>query len=164
MSRRLARCHLTLALFPSPRASRSMTVSVSRALSSSQACCPKATSDMPYQSGSPHLAYRMATAYRPPVPLRLVHDLLVLAFKVVTPTTTMGTPFPCGSRLVGNPVFHHDETSRASWRCLIHHLHESSLLPILSVRVPKHGYLISSTERPCSQAFFQGMCASIIGG
>jgi hypothetical protein len=32
------------------------------------------------------------------------------------------------------------------------------------VRVRKHGYFISSTERPCSQAFFQGMCASIIGG
>ncbi len=36
---------------------------------------------------------------------------------------------------LGNPVFRHDETSRASCRCLTHHLHESSLLPILSVRV-----------------------------
>jgi hypothetical protein len=70
LSRRLARYHLAMALFPSPRASRSVTVSVSRELSSSQACCLKATSDMQCHSDSPHCAYRMATAYRPPVPLR----------------------------------------------------------------------------------------------
>jgi hypothetical protein len=52
-------------------------------------------------------------------------------------------------------VFRHDETCLASCRCLIHHLYESSLLPILSVRVRKHGYFISSTERPCSQAFWK---------
>src|SRR6266699_2688211 len=54
-----------------------------------------------------------------------------------------------------HPVFRHDETSRASWRCLTHHLHESALLPIPSVRVRKHGSLISSTERPCPQAFWK---------
>jgi len=28
----------------------------------------------------------------------------------------------------------------------------------------RDGSFISSTERPCSQAFFQGMCTCIIGG
>src|SRR5439155_5935710 len=50
---------------------------------------------------------------------------------------TMGTPFPSRSPSLGNPVFRHDKTFRASCRCLTHHLHESSLLPIRSVRVPK---------------------------
>jgi len=47
-------------------------------LSSGHACHPKAASDIQCHSGSPHLAYRMATASRPPVPLRPVDDLLVL--------------------------------------------------------------------------------------
>src|SRR6266851_3464429 len=34
-------------------------------------------------------------------------------------------------------MFRHDETSRASCRCLMHHLHETSLVPILPVRVPR---------------------------
>jgi len=36
----------------------------------------------------------MAAECRPPVPLRPVDDLLVLAFRAVTLTTRMGTPFP----------------------------------------------------------------------
>jgi len=73
---------------------------------------------------------------------------------------TMGTPFPSRSPSLGNPVFRHDETSRASCRCLTHHLHESSLLPIPYRESAQDGYLISSTERPCPQAFFQGMCCA----
>jgi len=45
-----------------------------------------------------------------------------------------------------------------------HHLPETSLVPIPFVRVRKHGYLISSTERPWFQAFYQGTCTCIIGG
>ena len=56
---------------------------------------------------------------------------------VVTPTTTMGTPFPWRSPSLGNPVFRHDETSRAQRRCLTHHLHEASLAPILPARIPR---------------------------
>src|SRR5215469_15884367 len=33
-------------------------------------------------------------------------------------------------------MFRHDETSRAQRRCLTHHLHETSLVPILPARVP----------------------------
>src|SRR5260370_42236644 len=47
-------------------------------LSSSRSCRLWATREMQCHSGSPHLAYRMATASRPPVPLRPVDDLLVL--------------------------------------------------------------------------------------
>src|SRR5438132_13951390 len=32
--------------------------------------------------------------------------------------------FPRGRPPEAHPVFRHDETSRASWRCLTHHLHE----------------------------------------
>src|SRR6266852_4375915 len=60
----------------------------------------------------------------------------------------MGTPFPWRSPSVGNPVFRHDETSRASCRCLTHHLHESSLLPILSVRVPETATLSRARKDP----------------
>ena len=49
----------------------------------------------------------------------------------------MDTPFPWGSHPLGNPVFRHDETSRAQRRCLTHHLHEASLAPILPARVPR---------------------------
>jgi len=41
------------------------------------------------------------------------------------------------SRLVGDPVFRHDETYRAQRRCLTHHLAETSLVPILPARVPR---------------------------
>ena len=34
-------------------------------------------------------------------------------------------------------MFRHDETYLAQHRCLTHHLHETSLVPILSVRVPR---------------------------
>ena len=56
---------------------------------------------------------------------------------IVTSTTTMGTPFPWRSPSLGNPVFRHDETSRAQRRCLTHHLHEASLAPILPARIPR---------------------------
>jgi len=34
-------------------------------------------------------------------------------------------------------MFRHDETCLAQRRCLTHHLHETSVVPILSARVPK---------------------------
>src|SRR5260370_15500498 len=34
-------------------------------------------------------------------------------------------------------MFRHNETYRAQHRCLTHHLHETSLVPILSARVPR---------------------------
>ncbi len=34
-------------------------------------------------------------------------------------------------------MFRHDETRRAQCRCLTHHLHETSLVPILSARVSR---------------------------
>jgi hypothetical protein len=46
LSRRLARYHRTIALFQSPLSERSVTVSVSRALSSSQSCRLAATCDL----------------------------------------------------------------------------------------------------------------------
>src|SRR5260370_30704309 len=45
-------------------------------------------------------------------------------------------------------MFRHDETCRASCRCLIHHLYESSLLPILPVRVPKTATLSRARKDP----------------
>ena len=48
----------------------------------------------------------------------------------------MGTPFPWRSPSVGNPVFRHNETFLAPRRYLTHHLHETSLVPILPARVP----------------------------
>src|SRR5260370_41699234 len=45
-------------------------------------------------------------------------------------------------------MFRHDETCLASCRCLIHHLFESSLLPILSVRVPKTATLSRARKDP----------------
>src|SRR6266536_1021336 len=60
----------------------------------------------------------------------------------------MGTPVPWRSPSLGNPVFRHDETYLASCRCLTHHLHESSLLPIPSVRVPKTATLSRARKDP----------------
>jgi hypothetical protein len=71
----------------------------------------------------------------------------ILAFRIVTSTTSMDTPFPWGSHPLGNPMFRHDETSRAQRRCLTPHLHEASLAPILPARVQRHGYFIPDTER-----------------
>jgi hypothetical protein len=135
LSRRRARYHYSpFPIAPSlTKRDRFRITSLSGGLS----CRPKAASDIQRHSGSPHLAYRMATAYRPPVPLHPVDDLLVLAFRDVTLTITMGTPFPWRSPSVGNPVFRHHETLRASCRCLIHHLHETSLVPILPARIPR---------------------------
>ena len=79
----------------------------------------------------------MAAECRPPVPLR--------------PTTGFPSPpgrssllpllwalrFASWSPSVGNPMFRHDETSRAQRRCLTHHLPETSLVPILPARVPR---------------------------
>jgi len=55
------------------------------------------------------------------------------------------------------------EDVRAPRRCLIHHLHETSVVPILSLRVRRHGYFVPGIERLWPQAFCQRMCPSIIG-
>jgi len=52
---------------------------------------------------------------------------------------------------------------RAQHRCLTHHLHETSLVPILPARIRRHGYFVPSTGRLWLQAFCQRMCTSILG-
>src|SRR5215467_5628851 len=59
-------------------------------LSSSPACHLAAPSDRQCHSGSPHHAYRMAIAYRPPVPLRASRQPSRPPCWIVTSTTSMG--------------------------------------------------------------------------
>ena len=70
------------------------------------------------------------------MPLYPVDGSPIRAFRDVTLTIPMGTPFPWRSPSVGNPVFRHNETFLAPRRYLTHHLHETSLVPILPARVP----------------------------
>jgi hypothetical protein len=102
--------------------------------------------------GSATLALRISrTAWQLPIdrqcPFAPQDDLLVLAFRAITLTTSMGTPFPSRSPWVGNPMFRHAETYRASCRCLTCHLDETSFVPILSARIGKPGYFFLGTER-----------------
>ena len=60
-------------------------------------------------------------------------------------------------------MFRHNETYRAQRRCLTHHLPETSLVPILSLRIRRHGYFVPSSDRLWPQAFCQRMCTSILG-
>ena len=78
LSRRLARYYLAIALFQSPLAERSVTVSVLLRSPAVKLVASRAASDTQRHSGSLHFAYRMAAECRPPVPLRPVDDLLVL--------------------------------------------------------------------------------------
>jgi hypothetical protein len=94
LSRRLARYHRTIALFQSPLSERSVTVSVSRALSSSHSCRLAATSDLQHHFWLsafrvPHGGFGLTTCA--PSPLGwLSHP----PWWIVTSTTPIGTPFP----------------------------------------------------------------------
>ena len=87
-------------------------------LSSSHSCHLAATSDLQHHFWLsafrvPHGGFGLTTCA--PSPLGwLSHP----PWWIVTSTTTMGTPFPWRSPSLGNPVFRHDETSRAQRRCL----------------------------------------------
>ena len=137
LSRQLARYYLAIALFQSPLAERSVTVSVLLRSPAVKLVASRAASDTQRHSGSLHFAYRMAAECRPPVPLRPVDDLLVLPGEPSPSRLLWALRFASWSPSLGNPVFRHDETYRASCRCLIHHLHETSLVPIPSARIPR---------------------------
>ncbi len=164
LSRQLARYHLAMALLQLPRASRSVTVSVSLR---SPAVTLVALKQQVTLGAT--LALRISrTAWLPNA-----DHLCPFALGMALPSTLVDRDFhdyyghsvsPRGRPPKAHPVFRHDETSRASCRCLTHHLPESSLLPTLSVRVRRHGYFILNTKRPWLQAFYQGTCTSIIGG
>ncbi|TMD57784.1 MAG: hypothetical protein E6I91_22140 [Chloroflexi bacterium] len=83
-----------MTLFQPPLSERSVTVSVSRALSSGHSSRLSASSDF-----SATLALRIwrtpwLLVVRPPVPLRPWDGSPIRAFRAVAPTTSMGTPFP----------------------------------------------------------------------
>jgi len=136
LSRRLARYYLAIALFPSPLSERSVTVSVSLR---SPVVNPVAQRRPVTLNATVALRISRPTwllIVWPPVPLYPVDGSPIRAFRDVTLTIPMGTPFPWRSPSVGNPVFRHNETFLAPRRCLTHHLHETSLVPILPARVP----------------------------
>jgi len=137
LSRRLARYYLAIALFQSPLSERSVTVSVSL-----RSPAVKLVTSRRQVTRSATLALRISrTAW-------LLNADHLCPFALWT--TFSSSPLePSPSRLLwalrfaswspslGNPVFRHDETYRASCRCLIHHLHETSLVPIPSARIPR---------------------------
>ena len=98
-----------------------------------------------------------------PVTIRPTTGFPSPAFQVVTPATTGVTQSPCDSRLVGDSVFRHDETSRMQRRYLPHHLHETSLVPILPARVYRRATLSCVPEGSGAEAFCQRMCTCIFG-
>src|SRR5258708_35097501 len=63
-------------------------------------------------------------------------------------------------------MFRRDETYRAQRRCLTHHLHETSLVPILSARVPRTATLFQVQKGPGCKRSARGrvLPSSVIEG
>src|SRR5450755_3113469 len=55
-------------------------------------------------------------------------------------------------------MFRHNETSLAPRRCLTHHLHETSLVPILPARIRRHGYFVLGTGRRLPSSVLEDGC------
>ncbi len=136
LSRRLARYYLAIALFQSPLSERSVTVSVSlrspavKLVASRRQVTRSATlalriSRTAWLLNADHLCpFALWTTFSSSLVSRHPHDYYGHSVSQRSPS-------------LGNPVFRHDETYRASCRCLTHHLHETSLVPIPSARIPR---------------------------